>query len=79
MLDFDHVTGDKFANVKQMVTWTISRQRIFDEIAKCEVRCANCHRRKTYRNRDWEKRYEKPVNSRAPDPRAIRGKKLGIK
>lgn len=47
VLDFDHVRDDKVENVSMMVLrkrpWTI----ILDEIAKCEVRCANCHRRKT--------------------------------
>lgn len=47
VLDFDH-RGDKsfgIANMLQFVLW----RRIEAEIAKCDVRCANCHRRKTAR------------------------------
>lgn len=47
VLDFDH-RGDK----KDAVTRLLSRTRasweiIWTEIQKCDVRCANCHRRKT--------------------------------
>ena len=47
VLDFDHVRGVKKMNVKRMLAGTYSLKRVFDEIAKCEVRCANCHRRVT--------------------------------
>ena len=47
VLDFDHVRGEKKANVKRMLAGTYSLKRVFDEIAKCDVRCANCHRRAT--------------------------------
>ena len=46
VLEFDHVRGTKqgvIAVMSQNNTWTT----ILREIAKCEVRCANCHRRKT--------------------------------
>lgn len=47
VLEFDHVRGDKKANVKRMLAGTYSLDSVFTEIAKCEVRCANCHRRIT--------------------------------
>jgi hypothetical protein len=47
VLEFDHVRGKKFANVANMVKEGMQWRRIEREIAKCEVRCANCHRRKT--------------------------------
>jgi hypothetical protein len=47
VLDFDHVRGTKHMNVKRMLAGTYSLDRIFQEIEKCEVRCANCHRRVT--------------------------------
>ena len=47
VLDFDHVRGRKVANVSFLVfrlkTWAV----ILEEIEKCEVVCANCHRRRT--------------------------------
>ena len=44
-LDFDHRDGsEKKGNVSRMV----SLDRVKAEIAKCDVRCANCHRIKTY-------------------------------
>ena len=45
-LEFDHVRGEKIGNIAEMIgdyAWT----KIEAEIAKCDVRCANCHRRKT--------------------------------
>ena len=48
VLDFDHVRGVKRADVKKLATSShTSLPRVMEEIAKCEVRCANCHRRVT--------------------------------
>jgi hypothetical protein len=48
VLEFDH-RGEarKVESVAQMVINNASWSRILVEIEKCEVRCANCHRRKT--------------------------------
>ena len=46
VLDFDH-RGDKTANVADLLRDRASWETIAAEIAKCDVRCANCHRRKT--------------------------------
>lgn len=43
VLQFDHVTGVKVMPVSQMIVQGRAQQAIVDEIAKCEVRCANCH------------------------------------
>lgn len=48
VLEFDHVRGDKSANVSRIANNTCSVERLQAEIDKCEVRCANCHRRATY-------------------------------
>jgi hypothetical protein len=41
-LQFHHKNGDKTKNISDMVIrW--SEERILEEIAKCEVLCANCH------------------------------------
>jgi hypothetical protein len=47
VLEFDHLR-DKTANVSQLVRHA-SWARVLEEIAKCEVACANCHRRRTAR------------------------------
>jgi hypothetical protein len=46
VLDFDHLR-DKRANVSRLVHVAVSWDLVLAEIAKCEVRCANCHRRRT--------------------------------
>ena len=46
VLDFDH-QRDKIANISQMVLRKRPWSVILAEIAKCEVVCANCHRRRT--------------------------------
>lgn len=47
VLDFDHVKDQKISSVTKLVEDGYSWKRILEEIKKCEVRCANCHRRKT--------------------------------
>ena len=47
VLDFDHVRGKKLRHISQMINIACSWATIEAEIAKCEVRCANCHRIKT--------------------------------
>lgn len=49
VLDFDHVRGTKSGNISRMKEDSLSLKTIQKEIEKCEVRCANCHRRKTAR------------------------------
>jgi len=47
-MDFDHRPGTvKLFNVGSGIRQP--RQRILDEIAKCDLVCANCHRLRTYR------------------------------
>lgn len=49
VLEFDHQI-DKRAEIGALVRSGASWERVQREIAKCEVRCANCHRRRTSRN-----------------------------
>lgn len=49
VLDFDHVRGSKLANVSFLVFRLRAWKVIREEIAKCDVVCANCHRRRTAR------------------------------
>jgi len=46
VLEFDHI-GPKRANVSDLVREGYGTARIQAEIDRCEVRCANCHRRRT--------------------------------
>lgn len=46
VLEFDHVRGKKKDNISRMV-YGSSIKSLEEEISKCDVRCANCHRRKT--------------------------------
>lgn len=47
VLDFDHVRGIKVANVSFLVFRLKDWSVILEEIAKCDVVCADCHRRRT--------------------------------
>lgn len=44
-LDFDHIEDNKSAQIADLVSSSLDR--LFEEIAKCEVVCANCHRVRT--------------------------------
>lgn len=51
VLQFDHLR-DKRKNVSHMLSGGFTWATIRAEIDKCDVRCANCHRRKTARERE---------------------------
>ena len=50
VMDFDHRKGEtkviNLANASRM-----TRPKILEEIAKCDVVCSNCHRERTYQRR----------------------------
>ncbi len=51
VLQFDHTDpAAKITEVSQLLR-NASWPRVLMEIEKCEVRCGNCHRRKTLRDR----------------------------
>jgi hypothetical protein len=54
VLEFDHLR-DKVAAISAMVVAARSWKVILAEIDKCEVRCANCHRRRTARRAGWHR------------------------
>lgn len=56
VLEFDHVFGEKRSEVSELVKAGGSWQAIANEIAKCEVRCVNCHKRKTEERRQKGRR-----------------------
>ena len=47
-MDFDHFTGEKVANVMDLVYRPAGLDTLRAEIDKCVVVCALCHRYRTY-------------------------------
>lgn len=54
VLDFDHI-GVKRELVSALVARAAPWARIIEEIERCEVRCANCHRRVTAQRAGWSR------------------------
>lgn len=56
VLEFDHRDRSrKNENVSRIIRRTGSLEKLALEITKCDVRCANCHRRKTEKeNNSWK-------------------------
>lgn len=52
VLDFDH-RKDKYLAVSDLIRRGRSWINVLREIEKCEVRCANCHRKKTAKQLKW--------------------------
>ena len=52
VLEFDHLR-DKTKAVSQLVMSNNNWERVWEEIKKCQVLCANCHRRKTAKDQNW--------------------------
>ena len=48
-MEFDHVRGVKVKDISRMLSF--SRDALLDELLKCDLVCANCHRVRT-----WERR-----------------------
>ncbi len=49
VLDFDHMDSSiKFKSISRMLSGHYSWKSVLSEIQKCEIRCANCHRRRSY-------------------------------
>lgn len=55
VLHFDHVRGKKLRNISQITLRGWSLERLNKEINKCEIRCANCHMKKTFDELGWKK------------------------
>ena len=63
VLDFDH--RDPSLKRSEVARLAASRPwaQVLNEIAKCDVRCANCHRRRTARQFNWRKLTRTPTTS----------------
>lgn len=55
VLEFDHILGSKEYNISDMIRLQKSIDSIKEELSKCVVRCANCHKRKTAKDFNWYK------------------------
>jgi len=55
VLELDHVRGDKRDHVGKMLSDNRSWKTLLAEMEKCDVVCANCHRRRTARTFGWKK------------------------
>ncbi len=54
VLQFDHVRGKKKESVSVMIYRSgFAMKAILEEIEKCEIRCANCHAKKTAKQRGY--------------------------
>jgi hypothetical protein len=62
VLEFDHV-GEKTAHVAALVSDAATKQAVDVEIARCDVVCVNCHRRRTAKRAGWRRAVllEQPV------------------
>ncbi|MBX3471011.1 MAG: hypothetical protein KF878_29435 [Planctomycetes bacterium] len=77
-MEFDHVRGEKVEIVAYLVARMSSLERIREEVAKCDLVCANCHRVRTAarieeagRRGYWQGRGEDEPGPRpGPDERA---------
>jgi predicted nucleic acid-binding Zn-ribbon protein len=46
-LEFDHTADDKVRAVAFLLTQNVPFEQVVDEMEKCDVVCANCHRERT--------------------------------
>jgi hypothetical protein len=53
VLEFDHIKDKSFTI--SLSGRDLSLNRVILEVSKCVVRCANCHRRKTFKQFGWSK------------------------
>jgi hypothetical protein len=50
-MDFDHRPGETEGAVVTQMIGRSGLARIFAEASKCDIVCANCHRRRTFTRR----------------------------
>lgn len=52
IMEFDHVRGDKLFNLADAGRLGKPFAKVLEEIEKCEVVCANCHRARTWQRKE---------------------------
>ena len=53
ILEFHHARGVKLNDVSSLIGRGSSLEKLKEEIDKCDVYCANCHRKLTVEERGW--------------------------
>lgn len=61
VMEFDHVRGVKYDCISSMLARSMSMQKILDEIVKCDLCCANCHRERTHKRFIESQQAQAPV------------------
>lgn len=54
VMEFDHI-GNKSFTVSNFAAKGKTLEKVKQELEKCEVVCANCHRRRTAKRGNWHK------------------------
>lgn len=54
MSEFDHIADNKSANIAALVSRGVALNKLKEEIAKCELLCVRCHRRRTAKRGGWK-------------------------
>jgi hypothetical protein len=74
VLEFDHVRAKARRQdaISLLVNRCASLDRLKAEIGKCVIRCANCHRKRTFVQQGWKSRLTEPGSeaNNAPPPLA---------
>ncbi len=62
VLEFDHRDrSKKLGEIRHIIQNGATIEKIKAEIEKCDIRCSNCHRRKTEKeNNSWKLKYTRP-------------------
>lgn len=56
VLEFDHINpATKSFGIAQAITRTLQWENVLEEISKCQILCANCHKIKTAEQQGWYK------------------------
>ena len=55
VLQFDHVRGSKVRDISRLMQEHVLVAVLETEAAKCDVRCANCHVRRTAKQFRWRR------------------------
>ncbi len=61
LLEFDHRAGANKLNDVSRLIWERKWADVEMEMAKCDVRCVSCHRKKTARDFGWRRLGEEPM------------------